>query len=199
MKIWRYLLAIGVILGLSGCANLLYPTSTGEGSRVAHARWVEAHPDWAFWGQFALDIDQHGWTAAIFWRERGLDYHIDISGPFGRTLAQLQGTSTQVILRARNKPPHTAISAQDLMHSELGWSLPVAGMRYWVRGIPAPASVIKKIRYDNQGRVVLLQQAGWHIDYLAYHTLGIQSRPKRIRMVHGNVRLILVIDRWQNS
>ncbi|MEJ2481327.1 MAG: lipoprotein insertase outer membrane protein LolB [Acidihalobacter sp.] len=186
-----------LVAALAGCAGVPVNTAQQEAAWQRHAAWVRAQHDWRLAGRFALKIGHRGWTASLHWRERGGDYRIDIFDPLGRTVAQLDGGPQRVTLRADGSAPRQAGSAAALMQAELGWSLPVAGLRYWVRGVPAPGSQPTRMRFDGSGRLTSLVQSGWEISYLDYNeALGARALPARLRLVNGDVRLTLLVDRW---
>lgn len=189
--------ALLLVAVLGGCAGVPVNTAQQSAAWQRHAAWVHARPDWRLTGRFALKIGHRGWTASLHWRERGGDYRIDIFDPLGRTVAQLDGGPQRVTLHTDASVPRQAGSAAALMHEELGWSLPVAGLRYWVRGVPAPGSRPSQMRFDANGRLVRLVQNGWVISYLDYKgALGAQALPARLRLVNGDVHLTLLIDSW---
>ncbi len=186
---------------LGGCA--VVPQPVGEQENVAwqrHLTWVQGQPDWRLKGRFALSVGHRGLSGGLEWQQEGSRYRIEVFGPLGRTQAILKGGIEWVSLKLAGKPPRTARSASGLMRETLGWSLPVAGLRFWVRGISAPDSAPVKMRIDGAGRAVFIRQDGWKIHYLEYDVaLGPQALPTRIRLVHGDVRIMLLIDRWENG
>lgn len=190
-----------VVAVLAGCAGV--PPHTSGNEKAAwqqHAAWLRAQADWSLQGRFALNVGRRGWTAALRWVEHNGAYRIDISDPLGRTVAQLKGQPGRVTLRSDGRSPRTAASAAKLMQAELGWSLPVAGLRYWVRGLPAPGSSPMSMRFDGSGRLVRLRQDGWDVSYLDYdNAFGAQSLPVRLVLINGDVRLTLLIDRWGDA
>ena len=82
------------------------------------------------------------------------------------------------------------------MDEQFGWHLPLAGMRYWLRGIPSTAPEPEFLRLDNQGRPELLQQGGWSItygDFVSAHPLAL---PTRIGMEHRYISVKLAVADW---
>ncbi|APZ42916.1 lipoprotein insertase outer membrane protein LolB [Acidihalobacter ferrooxydans] len=183
---------------LGGCAVAPpHPATDGGAAWQRHQAWVRAHPNWSLNGRFALNVAGRGWSASLRWLEQGTSYRIDIFGPFGRTVAQLEGGAQGVSLRTQNEPLRTADSVSALMQSALGWSLPVTGLRYWVRGVPAPGTPISSQRIGGSGHLSELNQDGWTIRYLGYnYAFGTRALPTHLRLSNGNVKLNLLVDRW---
>lgn len=197
MRLMPSIAAALLVALLGGCAGMHVNPAQQNAAWHRHAAWVRAQHDWRLSGRIALTIGHRGWTASLRWHQQGGDYRIDVFGPLGRTVAQLNGSPQRVTLRTGGSAPRQARSAAALMQAELGWSLPVAGLRYWVRGVPAPGTRPSLMQLDGSGRLAFLIQNGWHIRYLDYNAaLGAQALPTRIRLVNGDVRLTLLIDHW---
>src|SRR3972149_5389831 len=69
-----------------------------------------------------------------------------IMAPLSQGTFELRGDDRSVALRTPENETLTATDPQALMQQNLGWSLPVAGLKYWVRGIPAPGSPARQLR-----------------------------------------------------
>ena len=89
-----------------------------------------------------------------------------------------------------------ATSAEELLGTRLGWSLPVSGLRYWLLGLPAPGLPVVKSSLDSFGRLLRLSQGGWQIRYLDYKWIENLALPGKIFVEHPKLRLRLVIDHW---
>lgn len=189
---------LGLLLVMTvGCAALYQQPPSAPGiMKKTHNRWVRSVQSWRFWGRFGLVFHQRGSSGTLYWKTKGNRYLIQVGGPLGRTVAQISGHSNEVVFCESGKRPRKARSAQLLMRQALGWSLPVAGLRYWVRGIPDPRYRVVKDRVDESGRLIALEQSGWRITFSHYNALGSRAFPKRIVLRRKGIRLILLIDRW---
>ena len=66
-----------------------------------------------------------------------------------------------------------------LLEQTLGLRLPVTGLRYWVRGLPAPGPTAL-LQTDAAGRLTRLEQNGWVIEYPSYAPSSVfNPRPAR--------------------
>lgn len=188
-----------LIFALSGCATLPRPPkATLETYWHRHERAVLVHTAWSLDGSFGLRVGQRGWSAGLRWLQTGEQFHIEIYDPLGRTLAVMAGRPGEVSLVDERGKSYHAVSSVSLMKRALGWSLPVAGLRYWVRGLPVPGEVVTGRRLDDRGRLSSLEQDGWSIKYNDYDYDTAGARPTRMVMAHGDVHLTLVIDQWRN-
>lgn len=113
-------------------------------------------------------------------------YHLDLKAAFGTVT--LWKSDTKYV---------QAKSAEKLMYRELGWSLPVSDLFYWIRGIPGPGRSVRE--YDHWGHLTKLMQKGWTIDYSDYRKVLTSVEvdvPMKIVMVNNNLRIKIVIRNW---
>ena len=156
---------LGAAALLTGCAT---PTPQHE-KTLATAR-ATMHSE--FQGRFSVRYaDQTRRVQNAYgnfdWLEQGDEVTLSLRSPLGSTLAIVGSTPTHATLELPNQAPRTASNVEDLMRGALGFPLPVAGMRYWLKDTPSPESHAQIVR-DAQGRITQIVQDGWRIDYLAF-------------------------------
>lgn len=154
---------------------------------------------WHLTGRVAVRIDQEAWSANVRWGQRQDAYLLDVYGPLGQGRLRLNGDSEGVTATSREGEQVSARSPEALLFQELGWMLPVSGLRYWVRGIPAPEVPESSLALDELGRLARLEQAGWSIEFSAYGEGDGIDLPRRIRLDNGEIFVRLVIDEWSSS
>jgi outer membrane lipoprotein LolB len=176
-----------LVLVLTGCATIPPGDTTLS---------PEALASWQFNGRISLTRGEEGWHAGLTWQEQAGQYELDVSGPMGQGAFQLTGDAKGVLLVDARGQSFTARDADALLVHVTGWALPVTGLRYWVRGLPAPAAVDREDR-DPQGRLSQLEQSGWTISYGHYHALDGGALPAKLHLVREDISVRLVIDQWQ--
>lgn len=124
-------------------------------------------------GRFSISYtDQNGAPRNAYgnfsWQERDGSVALELRNPFGSTLAKLTSTARGATLEVPNRPLLTATDIDALMRDELGFTLPVSGLRYWLAASLAPDSSASNIERDRKGRLRRVVQDGWLIDYGAY-------------------------------
>ena len=82
------------------------------------------------------------------------------------------------------------------MQQQLGWSLPVSNLLWWVRGLPAPYSK-SQLQLDSNSLLTELKQDQWLIEYLSYRTENGLQLPERIKLSGAGLNITLVIKEWQ--
>jgi len=182
----------GLLLALllTGCAALPVPEAPQTTATPATIK------DWRFSGRVALTRGERGWHAGLDWETRADHYHLQVTGPLGQGALQLTGDANGVTLIDSDARVYTARDVDTLLARVTGWDLPVAGLHYWVRGLSAPDSAVS-VTLDRQGRLQRLVQSGWVITYQRYQTIAGNDWPAKLNLVHDDLAVRLVIDKWQ--
>lgn len=187
------------LLVLSGCASRAPVSPAGsEADWLAHQTALETLTHWRVQGRIAVRTASEGWSANFDWQQRGEDYRIRVRGPFGQGAVELHGNSLGVWLKRADQPPVFALNPEALLEQETGWQLPLAGLGSWLRGLPVPGGQ-PNIAWDEQGRLLEIEQNGWQISYSRYLTQGDFQLPEKLRMQRDSLRVKFIIDGWQTS
>lgn len=165
-------------------------------TRKQHQAQVALIRDWTVQGSIAARSDQKGWNASYNWQQQNDNYTLVLFGPFGIDRTQLSGNPGKVTLTTAAQQQFTANSPEALIQQQLGWSLPVTNLYYWLRGLPAP-HMLSRQSYDINNHVVDLYQQGWHITYLRYIAVNGIDLPDRILLTNAQWQVRLVITKWQ--
>jgi outer membrane lipoprotein LolB len=179
-----------LILLLTGCAAVPVPETAPASVTPATIK------DWNFNGRISLTRGEQGWHAGLDWENRAERYRLQVTGPLGQGALQLTGDPGGVTLVDSEARLYTARDVDALLAQVTGWDLPVSGMQYWVRGLSAPGGPFRTT-LDRQGRLQQLEQSGWIITYQRYRTIGGSEWPAKLKLVHDDLAVRLVIDQWR--
>lgn len=151
---------------------------------------------WSIRGRLAVRDNGDNWYGSLRWKQAGEDYRIDLSGPLGQGSLRIEEAGGDALLQVTTERVYRSPDMEALLRRHLGWYLPVRGMRYWIKGLPAPglASLIER---DLLGALTTLHQNGWEITYDRYRPVDGLVLPHRIKLVSGVLRVRLVIDSWE--
>ena len=193
----RHFAITGLILLLSSCAIQKPLPAPADGvAWKAHRQALTALENWQARGRIAVRTDSDGWSAGFDWTQAGGNYRIRLRGPFGQGALELEGDTHGVWLRRAGQPAVFATDADVLMEQESGWRLPVAGLNYWLRGLPdKQGSTISHL--DSAGRLAFLQQRGWQIKYRTYQDYGAVALPTRLALQRDGLRVKVIVDSWE--
>lgn len=193
----------GLIMALSllaGCATTQLPSSEAERSAEqwqAQKASVEQLQTWELNGKVGLRTPQESTSANIDWRQTPYHFRILLSGPAGTGRSTLEGRDGRVSMTTSDGR-FEAESPEQLMDEQMGWSLPVSHLTDWVRGLPADDRPHQMTR-DELGFPATLEQDGWTIDYRRWTHFNDLWLPGRLVMNYGDLRITLVVTRWQSE
>ena len=186
-------LVFGLVLVLAGCAS---QPGTPVVTETVFDSTLPEYAAWGFQGRVSLVRGEQGWHARMRWDETAGSFHLSLAGPFGQGAMQIDGdTDGMVRLQTADGQEYVARDADALVMSATGWQLPVTGLRYWVRGVPAPGGEAR-FTTSTQGRLERLQQDGWDISYNRYQALAGRDWPTRIHLETTDIAVTLVVDEW---
>lgn len=195
--ILRYSFILLALLLASGC---VHRSLTPPQNVLEHQRQLQAIGDWQLTGKLGIRTTGDSGSASVKWQQQPANYQINLSGPLGQKSMIITGSPDKVRLEQTGEPAQEAKTAEALIKKTAGWTLPVAQLAYWVRGVPAPKLRITQLQQNENGLIDHLIQGGWDISYSNYrdHTFNGANLPLpgKITAEYQDVRLTLVIRTW---
>jgi len=144
-------------------------------------------------GRVAVRFQDRGFASAVRWKQNGGSDEIWLTAPLGQTIAYLQADAEGAMLTAADQKQYRASSIESLTRSALGWRFPVAGMRYWVLGQPAPGMVLAAVERNAAGRITRFIQDDWQV---AFNYAAKSLAPSRLEIIGSDAKIRFVIDSW---
>ena len=144
-------------------------------------------------GRLAVSDGQDGGSAGFLWTQRGDAYEFELRQPVSQRTWRLTGGARGAVLEGGDDGPRYGPSAEILLQEVLGWQVPVAALRYWVRGVPFHGPLTRR-EYDDRQRFILLEQDGWQVEYRDW--LDDSAWPTRIRAQDPPYSVRLNIEDW---
>ncbi len=201
LKRTRALSALIVMLLLWGCASTPEPADL----EVVDDTWTLRRDtllqlqNWELDGRIGITVEHQAWQASLVWVQRGENFLLDVAGPLGQGRLMVSGGPNGVRAERHDGRVVNATDVESLLRSELGWTLPVEGLRYWVKGVPNPRESTQSIALDELGRLAELNQGGWRIRYPSYIESDDVDLPHKIRLDSGDVSVRMVVDQWAHG
>lgn len=193
-------LAAGIALLLSACASLPSTPAEADGARAAQAAFEQRQSALLAVPGFKLDgrIAATGGalSGALHWSQQAEHFCLRIAGPFGAGAMLLEGEPGRVHIKSKDVDIDTA-DAEALLAEQSGWRLPLAQLRYWILGIPAPGPSAE-LQIDAEGRVVKLRQSGWTLSFSEFLP-GPLSTPGRVSAQQGQWSALALVQTLQLS
>ena len=203
MTVW---LVAGVAL-LAGCETLksLIPSEPSPPEPGVTVTWqdrvraLSGFRTWTMRGTLTVQADGEKSRVGMQWRQALDSYRLRFNGPLGVGLLDIEGGATGVEARFPNGRSIRAASPEALLEAEVGWSVPLEGLRYWIVGVPAPDGTQASLKVDDLGRIARLEQSGWTVVYDRYGRFGDLVLPERIRFSSESVDATVVVRRWKDD
>lgn len=188
-----------LILLTAACAHR--PSLTPPENVLEHQRQVQMIGQWQISGKLGIRTPTDNGSASLKWSQENTNYQINLSGPLGQKRMIITGSPEKVRMEQTGEPEQEAKSPEALIKKQLGWTLPVTQLAYWVRGVPAPKGRITHLEQNSAGLIAQLQQGDWLITYSNYSDQTFNGKtlalPGKVTAEYRDVRLILAIRQWQ--
>jgi len=146
-------------------------------------------------GRVAVAAGEQGFSAGLRWQQRGERAAIVLEGPFGvgALAIDIDGDALRVTTGRGDR--YEGAAARAALEQQLGFELPLAELRYWVRGLPASADAEQSVD-AGMPRLLQLREQGWQIDYAEYQAAPFDYQPRRLVARKGDARVRLIVERW---
>ncbi|MGR8920490.1 MAG: lipoprotein insertase outer membrane protein LolB [Gammaproteobacteria bacterium] len=201
----RRRLLLGLTVLAAGCARFgaksESPPAAHETAAAVAAREAAqaAITRWRLVGRIGVQRDDQGFNGAIQWRQDGPSFDIRITAPLNGGTFLLAGDGAGVVLVDPKGALYRAPTAEALMAEHLGWTIPVGGVAWWIRGLTAPAPAAAQLRRDDAGRLTDFAQDGWRVSVLRYGSGRTPVLPEKLFLSRDTLKLRLVIKQWEVS
>ena len=158
--------ALALLLG--ACATPPKPVTSGKEEFVISGR---------LGAQYVDSAGKKGELYGHFdWVEQGGNTELTLIDPLGQAVARIQTTPARTSITLRSGETYSDKSPEALTRRTLGWELPLAGMRHWLRGQGGRDAEVQR---DPEGRVSRIRDDGWTVRY-AYADESAPQRRSRI-------------------
>ncbi|MEM7564301.1 MAG: lipoprotein insertase outer membrane protein LolB [Pseudomonadota bacterium] len=189
-----------VAISLASCSqSRLQDDSASAPQRwETHQQAASVYNNWDMQARAVVRLQGEAYNLGIQWREAEGERVILLQAPFGQGVIRLESIAGNQYRLAlpdgrvlRNQSPEA------LLDSVIGWSIPVSGLHYWIRGLPKPVAAYTR-RLNEMGTARRLKQDEWSIEYQDYFesTAGLRL-PRRIDLTYDQILIRIVIERWQ--
>jgi outer membrane lipoprotein LolB len=168
---------------------------------IQHASALRPVSHWDLRGRLAVRTDSRGGQASLAWRREANRHSIQLNGPFGSGAVRVTQDSQGARLQDAENRVFEAANAEQLVALYTGWNLPIANLDWWLRGLPVPEQPLSR-ELDDAGRLRLLHQQGWTVQYQEYKRVEEFDLPSRLTLTRAAEGVLpgmearFVIERW---
>lgn len=148
-------------------------------------------------GRVSVKTSEQSFAGGMTWRHASGGQELLLRTPLGQGVAELKGDAQGVELRDVEGRLHRATDAEALVRQALGVTLPLRGLASWVVGNARPGAPYQA-EADAEGRLGVLNQDGWRIEFSRYTDAGGYLLPgKLVARRADDIEIRLVVDRWE--
>lgn len=178
----------------AGCATAP-PAGNGTAWPARRAE-LQSLDQWALRGRVAVAAGSDGFSGGLDWRQQGPRAEVALRGPVGGPGYAIRVDGDEFSVTDRGGETFAGDEARALLAERLGAELPVAQLRYWLTGVPAP-EVPARETLGPDARLAEFEQSGWRIRYGGFRAAGALSLPARLELTAAGIRLRIVVSDWQ--
>jgi outer membrane lipoprotein LolB len=182
----------GLVLSLGGCTATTPPPAMS--SALQSQLLALAH--WRMEGRIGIKTSADAFQASLQWEHERNQDRVRVAGPFNQGGVSIVLQDDLILIRDNRGVLRTSRDAAGLLRQELGFAVPLASLRYWVIGIPEPASPGAP-RYDDTGLLRQLRQDGWSLEYERFVPVQGFALPQKLSAQGAEMKLKLVVDDWK--
>jgi len=192
----RRIAAAAVLVLASGCATL--PPAPATGDWPARRAALQALPAWTLDGRIAVAAGEKGFSGGFDWAQDGERADIELAGPMGGARLRIHVDGATIAVTDDRGNLYSGEEAERFVADRIGpgGKLPVAQMRYWLVGAPAPGAPHEEAIGADQ-RLAELSQSSWQVRYDSYKSVGNLDLPARLEMTTEGLRLRVVVSSWR--
>jgi outer membrane lipoprotein LolB len=164
--------------------------------------WQPRPPDpeqltqWLAKGRIALVAQGEGGSGSFVWQQRSERTELTLRGPLGAGGLALITDGTTFELSDGAGQPLNGEAARAELERRLGVKLPLAELRYWMLGGPAPESPGSGPVQTSSGSVPGFVQGGWVVSYEQLKSQAGWSLPARLTATTSGARVRIIVDDW---
>jgi outer membrane lipoprotein LolB len=188
----RVVLVMGASALLGACSTLPPPVS-GEHAAIRERARADKHAAFSLSGRFVVKGPQQSVSAGLDWAHSDALDELQVNGPLGKTLARLTRDVNGVRLVDDRQRISEAATLDELASELFGARVPLTRAAGWVTARPGTADVLSR---DALGRVSVLAEQGWRVEYTAYEDDTPDALPRQIEASDGEYSLRLRVDAW---
>ncbi len=193
------LLPAAMLSLLPGCTTVR-PAETAQSARQSlyqqRLNRLRSLDNWTLQGRLAISAAEEGGSGYLSWIQASEASRMDFHGALGRGAWRLQASADGVELEFADGRLYRADSIDDLVQSQVGWQVPVGRLLWWVRGLAAPGAIQHRV-LDEDGRLTLLRQDDWTIEFSRYGDVQGETLPLKLTAQQSDRTVKLAIRKWE--
>ena len=190
-----------IALALGACVSTRprVETPVAQAKQIQRDQNIEAQSSFHLSGRIAIKNARDGGSGRFDWRQDGEQISFELSAPLSNQTWRLEGAPGSYTLTDSKGTPQHSDDARALIYAASGWTIPMQELRFWVRGATAVSNNSTKtpeITFDASGRLSVLKQNGWTVNYERYSDASDSALPVKLRAFKGDAQVKVIVQSW---
>jgi len=192
----RLVLALA-LLALAACAPMrVRETPAALAAQDAREAKLAPLAHWMLTAHIGVSNGRDGGSGDLSWEQNGDAFRFTVRAPVTGKTWTLSGDAGHAVLEGVDPQPDSDTDAQRLLHDRLGWDVPLADLRAWVRGLRAPGSRAN-VQYDEHNLPAVIEQDGWKVEYRDWFVDRNPAMPRKVFASRADARVRMVVESWK--
>ena len=206
-KVAKITLILGTVGLLSACVStrVRVDTSIAQANQIQRDQSVAAQSRFHVRGRIAIKNAHDGGSGRFDWHQDGDRISFELSAPLSNQTWRLEGGPGNYTLTDSKGAPQHSDDARALIYAASGWTIPMQELRFWVRGARAESNDATlnlpndapELSFDASGRLNVLKQNGWTVNYERYSDASDGALPIKLRAFKGDAQVKVIVQSWE--
>ena len=186
----RTILVCVVAIVITGCASI----SSSQRQQVSQ---LTAPESWRVFGKASVSSSESAQIFNYFWQYQSGYERLELNANNAGRILSYERKQQRSKLSITGREPIFDTEPDAALQEQLGWELPIAQLRYWLVGKAHPEANIAAVEFDDQGRLLRLEQHGWELSYRGYYAAQSHYLPRLINLSKGGLKVRIFVNNWQ--
>jgi len=194
---------LAAALWLSACQTVPKPIAPAVAPEQVVAGWparraqLQARAQFTAQGRIGVVAGSDGFNGHVRWIQDGMRSTVSLDGPLGVAGVRIVNDAGVLTVTNPSGEAYDSQAAHDALLRRLGFEPPLNSLRYWIQGVPDPATTSTE-SLSAQGYLGTLAQSGWTVTFGDYMQTADGALPQKMTVARDQVRVKLVIEAWHS-
>jgi outer membrane lipoprotein LolB len=194
---------LAAVLWLAGCQTVPKPIAPTVAPEKVVVGWparrmqLQARAQFTAQGRIGVVAGSDGFNGHLRWNQDGTRSTVSLDGPLGVGGVRIVNDAGVLMVTNPSGEALDSQAAHEALVRRLGFEPPLNSLRYWLQGVPDPASVSTE-SLNAQGYLGTLAQSGWTVTFNDYMQTSEGALPQKMTVARATVRVKLVIEAWHS-
>jgi outer membrane lipoprotein LolB len=194
---------LAAVLWLTACQTVPKASTPTVAPATVVAGWparrlqLQARLQFTAQGRIGVVAGADGFNGHLRWVQDGTRCTVSLDGPLGVAGVRVVADGGALTVTNPSGEALDSQAAHDTLVRRLGFEPPLDSLRYWIQGVPDPATLSTETP-NAQGYLGTLAQSGWTVTFSDYMPTPDGALPRKMTLARDTVRVKLVIEAWHS-